>query len=123
MDTSFHSKKARSKNAKRRGQIQQALLKKQKQDEVNHKVEKAKEKFDPLRVIEHYIGKSKPVKKEEYLVSKFVPAGDLRFPSTSMSSTSAQIGTVEVNAKQSKEKKKKHKKEKKSKKSKIDKQK
>ncbi len=80
-------------------------LKNQSEDEINQKAERAKDMFDPLRVIRHYVGKSETTKKEQNKPSLRFPAASLVKPET-------------ISFKSEKPKKRKHKSEKEHKKSK-----
>lgn len=86
-------------------------LKNQTEAEVNHKVERSKEMFDPLRVVRHYIGKPEPLQKKE---SKQRMIDDLRFPASSI--TKVEPATPEHGKKHKNKKQKSDKEHKKSKK-------
>lgn len=84
-------------------------LQQQPPEVVNHKAEKAKEMFDPLRVIHHYIGKPEPMAKKGSGSSKV---------STSALPSPAPVKAVELKSANKKHKRKsKKEKKKKSKKS------
>ena len=88
-------------------------LKNQTQEDVNYKAERAKDMFDPLRVIRHYIGKPEIPKKDQAKNKCALP--DLRFPAAKPEAISFST------EKRHKKKKRKSDKEKKSKKHKKDK--
>ncbi|KAK4036233.1 hypothetical protein OUZ56_028298 [Daphnia magna] len=88
-------------------------LKNQTQEEVSYKDERAKDMFDPLRVIRHYIGKPETSKREQ---SKKITLPDLRFPAAKPEPISSR-----PERKHKKKKRKSGKEEKKAKKHKKDK--
>ena len=83
-------------------------LQSQSSEDINHKAEKAKSMFDPLRVIRHYIGQPEPTSKKK-------PSVTLG-PSTSSSLVSPATKDEEERNKKRKRKSKKDKKSKKNKK-------
>lgn len=89
-------------------------LKNQSQEEINHKSERAKDMFDPLRVIRHYIGKPEPVKKDQ--LKKITLSSDLRFPSASVKSEPDSSIEEKIHKKRKRKSEKEHKKSKKHKK-------
>lgn len=78
-------------------------LQSQPPEEINHKVEKSKDLYDPLRVIRHYIGKPEPLKPNKALVTSKKPP---------------PVPAIKEEPESSKKRKRKSKKEKKSKKTK-----
>lgn len=89
-------------------------LKNQSQEEINHKAERAKDMFDPLRVIRHYIGKPEPLKKDQ--PKKITHLSDLRFPSASLKSEPVSSVEEKIQKKRKRKSEKEHKKSKKHKK-------
>ena len=92
-------------------------LKDQPVEEINQKAQRAKDMFDPLRVIRHYIGKPEPIKKT---VAVKQTNSDLRFPAAPLINPES-IKSSEHERKAKKKKRKsgeKHKKSKKHKKAK-----
>ncbi|XP_057376975.1 leukocyte receptor cluster member 1 homolog [Daphnia carinata] len=88
-------------------------LKNQTQEDISYKDERAKDMFDPLRVIRHYIGKPETTKREQ---SKKITQPDLRFPAAKPEPISSS-----PEKKHKKKKRKSRKEEKKAKKHKKDK--
>ncbi|XP_046631596.1 leukocyte receptor cluster member 1-like [Daphnia pulicaria] len=89
-------------------------LKNQTQEDINYKAERAKDMFDPLRVIRHYIGKPEIPKKDQTKKKSELP--DLRFPAAKPEAISSSR-----EKRHKKKKRKSEKEEKKSKKHKKDK--
>lgn len=89
-------------------------LKNQSQIEINHKAERAKDMFDPLRVIRHYIGKPESIKKDP--PKKITYQSDLRFPSAPAKPESMPSSREKKHKKKKRKSKKEHKKSKKHKK-------
>ena len=86
-------------------------LQNQSQEEVNQKAERAKDMFDPLRVIRHYIGKPETTKKEQ---TKF--STDLRFPAVASVPLKLISGTETKDKKRKRKSEREHTKSKKRKK-------
>ena len=89
-------------------------LKNQTQEDINYKAERAKDMFDPLRVIRHYIGKPEISKKDQTKIKSELP--DLRFPAAKPEAISSSRGKQHKKKKRKSEKEektsKKHKKNK-----------
>ena len=93
-------------------------LQQQAPEEVNHKTQKAKDMFDPIRVIRHYIGKPEPLQQKKTPVKPITANTDLRFPSSSTSSLATIKSESRGEKRSNKKSKKEHKKSKKRKRSK-----
>lgn len=88
-------------------------LKNQTREDISYKDERAKDMFDPLRVIRHYIGKPETIKPKQ---SNKIALPDLRFPAAKPESVSSR-----PEKRHKKKKRKSEKDEKKTKKNKKDK--